>query len=263
MLLILPMEMMVNRHEFEKELTAILKPNRFKDYAPNGLQVEGKSKISKVVTGVTASQALIDEAIRLNADALLVHHGYFWKGESQVVTGIKYKRISSLIKNDINLFAYHLPLDAHPELGNNAQLVKMFGLVDPKPLQPTLPLEESIGVIAEFEQPIAIGEVKRVVELALGREVLLEAAGKAFVKTVALCSGGAQGYIEQAVEMEADLYLTGEVSEQTIHLAREHAIHFIAAGHHATERYGAKAMAEYIQTELGIEACFVDIDNPA
>lgn len=257
------MEIMVNRHEFEKELAAILKPNKFKDYAPNGLQVEGAEKISKVVTGVTASQALIDEAIRLKADAILVHHGYFWKGESQVVTGIKYKRIASLIKHDINLFAYHLPLDAHPELGNNAQLVKMFGLQRSQSLQASLPLEESIGVVAEFDQAISLSDVKSIVENALGRKVLLEAAGKSSIKTVALCSGGAQGYIEQAVEMKADLYLTGEVSEQTIHLAREYEINFIAAGHHATERYGAKAMADFIQNTLGVEACFIDIDNPA
>lgn len=253
----------MNRHNFEKELAAILKPNKFKDYAPNGLQVQGTDEISKVVTGVTACQALIDEAVRLNADALLVHHGYFWKGESQVLTGIKYQRISTLIKNDINLFAYHLPLDAHPDLGNNAQLVKMFGLKRPRPLQSYLPLEESIGVIAEFDEPVLVSDVKRVFEMALGREVLFEAAGKDRIQTVALCSGGAQGYIGQAIEMGADLYLTGEVSEQTIHLAREHGIHFVAAGHHATERYGAKAIADYIQSTLGLEACFVDIDNPA
>ncbi|WP_036179873.1 Nif3-like dinuclear metal center hexameric protein [Marinomonas sp. MED121] len=253
----------MNRHAFEKKLTAILKPNKFKDYAPNGLQVQGCDEIAKVVTGVTACQALIDEAIRLNADAIFVHHGYFWKGESQVITGIKYQRISRLIKNDINLYAYHLPLDAHPELGNNAQLVKMFNLKNPRSLQSYLPLDESIGVIAEFEQALEIEQVKERIEKALGRDVLFEASGKKLIKTVALCSGGAQGYIEQAVEMDADLYLTGEVSEQTIHLAREHGIHFVAAGHHATERYGAKAMAKFIMEELGVEAEFVDIDNPA
>ncbi len=254
---------MLNRHVFEKELAAILKPNKFKDYAPNGLQVQGVDEIAKVVTGVTACQALIDEAVRLNADALLVHHGYFWKGESQVLTGIKYQRISTLIKNGINLFAYHLPLDAHPALGNNAQLVKLFGLNRPRALQSSLPLEESIGVIAEFDEAVCVEKMKEIVEQALGREVLFEVAGKEMIRTVALCSGGAQGYIEQAIESGADLYLTGEVSEQTIHLARECGIHFIAAGHHATERYGAKAMAEYIQTNLGVDATFVDIDNPA
>jgi len=254
---------MLNRHVFEKELAAILKPNKFKDYAPNGLQVQGVDEISKVVTGVTACQALIDEAVRLDADALLVHHGYFWKGESQVLTGIKYQRISTLIKNGINLFAYHLPLDAHPDLGNNAQLVKMLGLNKPRALQSSLPLDESIGVIAEFDEPICVAAMKEIVERALGREVLFEAAGKDIIQTVALCSGGAQGYIDQAIESGADLYLTGEVSEQTIHLAREYGIHFIAAGHHATERYGAKAMAEYIQSNLGVDATFVDIDNPA
>lgn len=253
----------MNRHKFEKALAAILKPNKFKDYAPNGLQVQGADEILKVVTGVTACQALIDEAVRLNADALLVHHGYFWKGESQVLTGIKYQRISALIKNNINLFAYHLPLDAHPSLGNNAQLVAMFGLKRPQSLQPNLPLDESIGVIAEFDEPVSVSQMKEIVEQALGREVLFEAAGKDMIQTVALCSGGAQGYIEQAIEGGADLYLTGEVSEQTIHLARENGIHFVAAGHHATERYGAKALAEYIKNHLGVEACFVDIDNPA
>jgi putative NIF3 family GTP cyclohydrolase 1 type 2 len=141
--------------------------------------------------------------------------------------------------------------------------VKKFGLENPQPLQAYLPLEESIGVVAEFKLAVGVNEVKSIVEKELGRKVLLEFAGKSEIKTVALCSGGAQGYIEQAVERGADLYLTGEVSEQTIHLAREYGINFIAAGHHATERYGAKAMARYIQDELGIEACFVDIDNPA
>lgn len=254
---------MVNRYDFEKELAAILKPNSFKDYAPNGLQVQGKEEILKVVTGVTACQALIDEAVRLEADALVVHHGYFWKGESQPITGIKYNRVSTLIKHDINLFAYHLPLDAHPVLGNNAQLVKMFGLTRPRSLQAQLPLEESIGVIAEFDEPQSVAQVRALIENALGRSVLFEASGSEWIKTVALCSGGAQGYIEQAIEMKADLYITGEVSEQTIHLAREHGIHFVAAGHHATERYGVKAMATYIEETLGVNAVFVDIDNPA
>ncbi|TBR44796.1 Nif3-like dinuclear metal center hexameric protein [Marinomonas agarivorans] len=253
----------MKRQALEKELNFILKPNKFKDYAPNGLQVQGKEEITKIVTGVTACQALIDKAIELQADAVIVHHGYFWKNEQSPITGIKYKRISSLIKHDINLFAYHLPLDAHTELGNNAQLAKMLGLTELNALQPWLDLSESIGVVGRLSEIKSIKAVKKHIEKMLNRNVLLEQTHNRPIEKIALCSGGAQGYIDQAVDMEADLYITGEVSEQTIHLARERQINFIAAGHHASERYGVMALGNYLKDKYKLNVEFVDIDNPA
>jgi len=259
----MPLEAILKRHILEKELFDILKPNQFKDYAPNGLQIQGKEDINKIVTGVTASQALINKAIEHNADAILVHHGYFWKKESPILTGIKYQRISTLIKHDINLFAYHLPLDAHIKLGNNAQLAKLFGLHVIESLQPWLSVAESIGIAGTFNDAKSVSEVKAIVEKALGRNVLLEQVNNNLISKVALCSGGAQGYIDQAADLGADLYLTGEVSEQTIHVARERNINFIAAGHHATERYGVMALGEYLSSQYDVDVEFIDIDNPA
>ena len=252
------------RSEFKLLLDRTLSPHRFKDYAPNGLQVEGKNNIERVVTGVTASQALIDAAIEHGADAIFVHHGYFWKNEAPEITGMKYRRVAALIKNDVNLFGYHLPLDAHPVYGNNAGLADALGLSkERRPLQPHLPLEEAIGVLAELDQAMDAKAFKVLVEKAVGRSVLLEEVSDNPIKTVALCTGGAQGYIEQAYQAGADVFITGEVSEQTIHIARELGIHFVAAGHHATERYGAQSMAQLLREEYGLDALFIDIDNPA
>jgi|OM-RGC.v1.010430528 dinuclear metal center protein, YbgI/SA1388 family len=253
----------LQRVEFEKRLKSLLTPHLFRDYAPNGLQVEGKDTISKVVTGVTASQALIDRAIELEADALVVHHGYFWKGEAPEIKGMKYRRISALIKNDINLFGYHLPLDAHPTYGNNSGLAVALSLSDFSSLEQGKPLNESIGLVGELAQPESGLAFKARVEKAVGRDVLFEQTSNAAIKRVALCTGGAQGYITKAVECDADVFITGEVSEKTIHEARELGIHFIAAGHHATERFGPMGLAEFISEELGLDAEFVDIDNPA
>lgn len=251
------------RSEFERILDRTLVPKRFKDYAPNGLQVEGKNEITTVVTGVTASQALIDAAVAKQADAILVHHGYFWKGESATITGMKYRRISTLIKNDINLYGYHLPLDAHPILGNNAGLANALGLENRVGLQTGVPLEEAIGVVGELVKPVSPEVFQTSIEQAVHRGVLFEKAGPAKIQKVALCTGGAQGYIEQAVAAQADVFITGEVSEQTIHIAREMGIHFVAAGHHATERFGAQAMAEFLRAECGLDCQFIDIDSPA
>ncbi|REG81782.1 Nif3-like dinuclear metal center hexameric protein [Marinomonas pollencensis] len=252
------------RSEFKLLLDRTLSPHLFKDYAPNGLQVEGKNTIERVVTGVTASQALIDAAIEHGADAIFVHHGYFWKNEAPEITGMKYRRLSALIKNDINLFGYHLPLDAHPVYGNNAGLADAIGLtVERRPLQPHLPLAEAIGVIGELDQAMDAHAFKLRVEKAVSRQVLLEKVSDKPIKTVALCTGGAQGYIEQAYQAGADVFITGEVSEQTIHIARELGIHFVAAGHHATERFGAQSMALLLREEYGLDAVFIDIDNPA
>ena len=251
------------RSEFELLLNQTLSPNRFKDYAPNGLQVEGKKEINRVVTGVTACQALIDAAIEHKADAIFVHHGYFWKNETPQIVGMKYRRISALIKHDINLYGYHLPLDAHPVLGNNAGLADAIGLLNRTGLQSGVAIEESIGVVGELKEPVSVSVFRAMVEKAVEREVLFECVGDRKIHRVALCTGGAQGYIEQAVDAGADVYITGEVSEQTIHIAREMGIHFIAAGHHATERFGVKSMAAFLSEECGLDAVFIDIDNPA
>ncbi|QUX96075.1 Nif3-like dinuclear metal center hexameric protein [Marinomonas sp. CT5] len=251
------------RSDFELLLNKILSPSRFKDYAPNGLQVEGKKEINRVVTGVTASQALIDAAVDYNADAVFVHHGYFWKNEDPRIVGMKYRRIAALIKNDINLYGYHLPLDAHPTLGNNAGLADALGLMNRVGLQAGVPIEEAIGVVGELAEPVTSEQFKKMVESAVGREVLFECVNEQKIQRVALCTGGAQGYIEQAAMMGADVFITGEVSEQTIHIAREMEIHFIAAGHHATERFGARSMADYLANEFGLDAVFIDVDSPA
>lgn len=251
------------RSEFELLLNQTLSPHRFKDYAPNGLQVEGKKEINRVVTGVTASQALIDAAIEYKADAIFVHHGYFWKNETPQIVGMKYRRISALIKNDINLYGYHLPLDAHPVLGNNAGLADVIGLVNRHGLQSDILLEESIGLVGELNESMSVNAFRKLVEQAVEREVLFENVGGKEIRRVALCTGGAQGYIEQAATVKADVFITGEVSEQTIHIAREMGIHFIAAGHHATERFGVRSIARFLSEEHDLDAVFIDIDNPA
>ena len=251
------------RSKFELLLNQTLSPHRFKDYAPNGLQVEGKKEINRVVTGVTASQALIDAAIEYKADAIFVHHGYFWKNEAPQIIGMKYRRISALIKNDINLYGYHLPLDAHPVLGNNAGLANAIGLVNRHGLQSGVPLEESVGLVGELNEPMSVTAFHELVERAVQREVLFENVAGKDIYRVALCTGGAQGYIEQAVAVNADVFITGEVSEQTIHIAREMGIHFVAAGHHATERFGAQSIARFLTEKHDLDAVFIDIDNPA
>jgi len=243
------------------EANRLLQPENFQDYCPNGLQVEGRQTVSKLVSGVTASLALIDAAIEREADAILVHHGYFWRGEDPCISGMKGQRIRRLLQADISLLAYHLPLDAHPTLGNNAQLAERLGLLVEGGLQPeaTFP----IGNYGRCARTLSAAEFAGQVEQSLGRKVLLEAVGDRPIERVAWCTGGAQGYLAQAAALGVDCYLTGEVSEQTIHEARELGLHFIAAGHHATERYGAPAVAGQLAADLGIEHEFVDIDNPA
>ena len=253
--------MSVSNSQLLQSLNSLLQPEKVKDYCPNGLQVEGKINVSKLVTGVTASQALIDHAVSINADAILVHHGYFWKGESPCITGMKRKRIQTLLHHEINLYAYHLPLDIHPTLGNNAQLAKLLGIVDISPLEQNNP--QSVVMQGRFVEGISPNELTRLLSAQLIKTPLHEPALKNSIETVAWCTGGGQGYIELAARKGIDAYITGEVSEQTIHTAREMNIHFYAAGHHATERYGVKALGEYIQQELEIETVFVDIDNPA
>ena len=233
----------------------------FKDYCPNGLQVEGKTTIQKVVTGVTASQKLLDAAVAMNADAVLVHHGYFWKGEASEITGMKKRRLQTLLKHDLSLLAYHLPLDVHPTLGNNAQLGALLNLQNIRPLLSVEP--KGVVMLGELTTPQTAAEVADRLGQLLDRQPLLHPAGSALVTTLAWCSGGGQGYINDAAEAGADLFFSGEVSEQTIHCADELGIHFIAAGHHATERYGIQALGQWVAAQTGIEVCFLDLPNPA
>ena len=234
-----------------------LKIDQYSDYCPNGLQVEANPKVEHLVCGVTASQALIEVAIERGADAILVHHGYFWKGEPQPISGIKGRRIASLLRNNINLLAYHLPLDAHPEVGNNVQLAKVmnwqvgdcFG-------------EQQLVVEGSLRQPQSLDELARDLEARLDTRALAIAAGDHDIERLAWCTGAAQGFIEDAAARGVDAFISGEVSEQTYHQARELGIHYIAAGHHATERYGVQALAAEIGARFGIRQQFVEIANP-
>ena len=252
---------MIARDQLVKFLNTELQSDKIRDYCPNGLQVEGKAHISRLVTGVTASQALLDAAVSANADAILVHHGYFWKNESAPITGIKKKRLQTLLCHDINLLAYHLPLDVHPTLGNNAQLGQLLKAQNITAVANV----EPYGVLmqGELTQTTLVQQLASDLEQALGKQVLLHAAGSHGVSKLAWCTGGGQGYIEQAAAAGAQLFISGEVSEQTIHLSRELGIHFIAAGHHATERYGVKALGEFIAQQFALDVQFIDIDNPA
>ncbi|MBU0654433.1 MAG: Nif3-like dinuclear metal center hexameric protein [Gammaproteobacteria bacterium] len=251
----------MNLYELETHLNQLLNIGKFRDYGPNGLQVEGRAEVQKIVTGVSATQELLDAAVELNADAVLVHHGYFWKNESPVIRGMKKRRIATLLKHDISLFGYHLPLDAHPELGNNAQLAKLLGIqnegvMDERELQ-------GVGNIGSLPEPQSLEAFGKHVANVLGREPLLISAGDQPIRRIAWCTGGAQGYIQQAFDLGMDAYLSGEISEHTVHSARENGIHYIAAGHHATERYGIKALGEYLAKTFGFEHLFLDLNNPA
>ena len=251
----------MNNLELERLLNEKLSTDRINDYAPNGLQVEGKAEIQKIITGVTASQALIDYAVSQQADAILVHHGYFWKSENPCIRGMKGKRIKTLLVNDINLYGYHLPLDIHPELGNNAKLAQLLGIGDLQPLENSA---TSIPVWGMLKDPVTAEEFAHRIEQVLHRKPLIcTENGPHLIRKVGICTGGGQGYIDLAAAQGCDAFITGEVSEQTIHSAREQGIHFFAAGHHATERYGIKALGEWLAAEYGLDVEFKDIDNPA
>ncbi len=252
----------VNRGMLLRTLDGWLQPERFRDYAPNGLQVEGRDAIRRVVCGVTASAALLDKAAELGADAVLVHHGWFWRNEDPRLLGWRRERMRRVLAADINLIAYHLPLDAHPEWGNNAQLARVLGLT---PLAADLPGarwgEQQLGWMAELPEATSAATFTVWAGERLGRPALLLGDDRP-VRRVAWCTGGAQGYFEAAIAAGADLFLSGEASEQTTHLARESGVAYVAAGHHATERYGVQALGAALAAALGIEAWWVDIDNP-
>jgi dinuclear metal center YbgI/SA1388 family protein len=234
-----------------------LKTGEFNDYCPNGLQVEANPRVEHIVCGVTASQALIEAAIEQGADTILVHHGYFWKGEAQPITGVKGRRIASLLRNNINLLAFHLPLDAHPEVGNNVQLAERMGWQIEFSCG-----EQDLVLIGRAAQPQSLRELTADVETRLDTRALAIDGGGHDVSRLAWCTGAAQGYIEAAAGQGVDAFISGEVSEPTYHLARELGIHYIAAGHHATERYGIQALAAEISRRFGIRQQFIDIPNP-
>lgn len=251
----------MNNLQLEKILNEKLQPQQIKDYSPNGLQVEGTPEVKRIVTGVTASQALIDKAVELNADALLVHHGYFWKGEPEPIRGMKGKRIRTLIKNDINLMGYHLPLDIHPELGNNAELARLLDIEVEGGLEGH---PQSVAMFGKLRKPMTGTEFAEKINQVLNREPLHIAPENAdkMIETVGWCTGGGQDYIELAATNGLDAFISGEISERTTYSAREQDIHYFAAGHHATERYGIKALGEWLTKEHGLDVEFIDIDNP-
>lgn len=251
----------VKTNDLVSAINAILTPERFKDYCPNGLQIQGRNGINKIVTGVTASMDLLEAAKAQNADAILVHHGYFWRGEASEIVGIKQKRIKYLLENDINLLAYHLPLDAHAEFGNNVQLARVLNLK----------LEGWVGennmvAIGSLEAPKPLADFAKSIEIVLQRapQVICNMGADLTkpIKRVAWCTGAAQGYMEIAIANNVDVFISGEISEQTVHLARESNTTYIAAGHHVTERYGVQALGQYLAHNFGLEHVFIDCDNP-
>lgn len=239
----------------------LLAVESFSDYCPNGLQVQGRSEMISLIGGVTACQALLDAAIERRADAVLVHHGYFWKGEDPRVIGMKQRRLATLLRHDISLIAYHLPLDAHPELGNNAQLARALDLT----VTGTFGGDRrapGLVMVGETAGPMSADAFAAHLAARLGRKPLHVSAGETFVRRLAWCTGAAQSYIEMALEAGADGFLTGEASEQTVHFARENNMHFFAAGHHATERYGVQALGAHLANRFKLRFEFVDIGNP-
>ena len=249
----------VNRDELAKLLALTLEITRFRDYCPNGLQVAGTASIKTLVTGVTANLALLQAAVDLKADAVLVHHGYFWRGEDACVVGIKQKRLKLLLAHDINLFAYHLPLDAHPTFGNNAQLANVLELLADARFG-----ADDLGCLGIATNPDirTAGDLALAVTVKLGRQPLLIGDPAQPVSRIAWCTGAAQNFMGDAIAAGADIYLSGEISEPVVHLAREAGVAYLACGHHATERYGVQALGRFLAQQFGIAHHFIDIDSP-
>ena len=248
----------IARSELMDWLEHQMQASQFKDYGPNGLQVEGRARIGRVVSGVTASLALIEAAVEAQADAILVHHGLFWRGQSGVVTGWMRQRLALLLAHDINLIAYHLPLDAHPMWGNNVQLARILAI------EPTAQRfgDLNLGWCGHVE-PQKLHQWQSHTESILQRPAMVVGDPERLVQRVGWCTGGAQGYFEQAIDAGVDVFMTGEISEPQAHLARETGVAFMACGHHATERYGAPAMAQALADAFGLEHQWIEVDNPA
>jgi dinuclear metal center YbgI/SA1388 family protein len=247
----------MQRAELDTYLAQYLEVEKFRDYCPNGLQVEGRAGVERIVTGVTASLELLAAAVEARADAILVHHGYFWRGEDVRVIGVRRKRIALLLEHDISLFAYHLPLDAHPHIGNNVALARRLGLRESGRCG-----DQDIVFFGVPEAPVSVSQLAARIEERLERKPLVIGDLSRPARRVAWCTGAAQGQLEDAVAQSVDVYITGEASEQTVHLARETGVVFIAAGHHATERYGVQGLGEHLARQFGLEHRFIDIPNP-
>lgn len=250
--------MPTTRTELDAHLAQLLSVERFKDYGPNGLQVEGRASVTRLLSAVTASLAAIEAAVADGADALLVHHGLFWRGQDGRVTGWMKARLAALLRHDISLFAYHLPLDAHPELGNNAQLGRRLGLVADARFG-----DQDLGFIGDAGAHGSVQALAAAAAAALGRAPLLVAGDGRPLRRVAWCTGGAQGFFEAAIAAGADAFITGEISEPQTHYARETGVAYLACGHHASERYGVQALGAHLAERFGLSHRFVDIDNPA
>ncbi len=251
---------MITRTELLAYIDETLEPGRFKDYCPNGLQVAGTEQIATIISGVTASEALIEAAIAADADAILVHHGYFWRGEAPCIVGLKQRRLKLLLENNLNLFAYHLPLDAHSTLGNNVQLAEVLGLEIDGRISGTG--EPAIGLCGCLPESVSLQSFADHIQHRLNREPLVIKGHDRPITTVGWCTGAAQGYLQQAAELGLDVFVSGEISEPTVHMARELGINYIAAGHHATERYGVQALGQALAQHFNIRHHFIDIDNP-
>lgn len=247
----------MHRDELENHLNQLLDISRFHDYCPNGLQVEGRGDIHTLISGVTASLDLLQAAVAARADAILVHHGYFWRGEDMRITGMKSRRIALLMTHQINLFAYHLPLDIHPQLGNNAILGKKLGLIETARFG-----EQDIAALGELSTAMTLEMLgQKIARTLLRKPAMIGDPGKT-IRRIAWCTGAAQGYFEAAIQQGVDAYITGEISEQNVHAARESGVAFIAAGHHATERYGVQTLGDHIAQKFAIRHQFIDIENP-
>ncbi len=247
----------MERAILENYLADFLQVNDFRDYCPNGLQVEGRGEINRIVTGVTASAALIEAAVADGADALIVHHGYFWRGEDARITGMRRRRLGLLFQHNLNLFAYHLPLDAHSEVGNNATLARQLGLEITTRFG-----DQNVATLGTVASGSTVASFARTITEKLGRPPMVIGDAARPLRRIAWCTGGAQGMFEQAIALNVDAYLSGEISEQTVHLARESGVAYIAAGHHATERYGVQALGEHLAQRFGVQHRFIEIENP-
>lgn len=246
----------MRKQDLIESLNTLLHPELFRDYAPNGLQVEGKDEIKRIVTAVSATQNVIDRAVQLQADALLVHHGWFWRGENPAIVATKYKRLKTLMSAEINLIAYHLPLDAHETLGNNAQMAALLNAQD------IVLGGEGNFIWSGKIAPVSVQELAQCLEKALNRKPLVLGDASIKVERLAWCSGSAENFFEAAIAMGAQAYISGEATERTTHLARESEVPFLVCGHHATERLGIRALGDWIEEKHGLECIFVDDDNP-
>ena len=249
----------MDRIELLNYLNVLLQPDKFVDYCPNGLQITGCQNIKKIVSGVSASQELLNIAVECDAHAVLVHHGYFWKGEDPCIVGIKRNRIATLLKENINLIAYHLPLDAHPIYGNNIQLAKVLDIeVDTKDISK----KSDLILTGKLYVPQSADDFTNYIAEQLNRQPLHITGGDQKISKIALCTGGGSDFIEQVVDLNVDAFLTGEISERTVYIARETGIHLFAAGHYATERYGVRALGEHLAAQFNLEHSYVEVDNP-